>query len=89
MLPFFDIERVQSRIERGSRRWLGSINSRGKNLEREWSQFLLPPHKSVFPVNAQGEVWNGAGIASGVRRLPGRCGATSLWGWGRIQGRIF
>ena len=31
-------------------------NSRGKILERDWSQFLLPPHKSVIPVNAQGEV---------------------------------
>ena len=43
-------------MERGSRRWLGRINSRGKILERDWSQFLLPPHKSVIPVNAQGEV---------------------------------
>ena len=56
MLPFFNRKRVQSRMERGDRRWLGRINSRGKNLERDWSQFLLPPHKSVIPVNAQGEV---------------------------------
>ena len=56
VLPFFNRKRVQSHMERGNRRWLGRINSRGKNLERDWSQFLLPPHKSVIPVNAQGEV---------------------------------
>ena len=56
MLPFLNRERVQSHMERGGRRWLGRINSRGKILERDWSQFLLPPHKSVIPVNAQGEV---------------------------------
>ena len=56
MLPSFDIGRVQSRMERGSRRWCGRINSRGKNLERDWSQFLLPPHKSIIPINAKGEV---------------------------------
>ena len=56
MLPFLNRERVQSHIEREGRRWLGRSNSRGKILERDWSQFLLPPHKSVIPVNAQGEV---------------------------------
>ena len=40
----------------GCGRWLCRSNSRGKILERDWSQFLLPPHKSVIPVNAQGEV---------------------------------
>ena len=56
MLSFLNRERVQSHIERGGRRWLGRSNSRGKILEHDWSQFLLPPHKSVIPVNAQGEV---------------------------------
>ena len=56
MLPFLNRERVQSHIKRGGRRWLGRSNSRGKILERDWSQFLLPPHKSIIPVNAQGEV---------------------------------
>ena len=27
-------------------RWRGRSNSRGKNLEHDWSQFLLPPHQS-------------------------------------------
>ena len=56
MLPFLNRERVQGHMERGGRSWLGRINSRGKILECDWSQFLLPPHKSVIPVNAQGEV---------------------------------
>ena len=34
-------KRVQSRMERGSRRWLGRINSRGKNLERDWSYLFF------------------------------------------------
>ena len=37
-------------------RWRGRIDSRGKNLERDWSQFLLPPHQSVIPIDAKGEV---------------------------------
>ena len=38
------------------RRWHGRIDSRGKNLERDRSQFLLPPHQSVIPVDAKREV---------------------------------
>ena len=56
MLPFFKRGRVQCHIDGGGGRWLCRSNSRGKILERDWSQFLLPPHKSVIPVNAQGEV---------------------------------
>ena len=37
-------------------RWRGRIDSRCKYLESDWSQFLLPPHQSVNPVNAKGEV---------------------------------
>ena len=35
---------------------MAGLTQRGKNLERDWSQFLLPPHKSVILVDAQGEV---------------------------------
>ena len=35
---------------------LAGLTQEAKNLERDWSQFLLPPHKSVIPVDAQGEV---------------------------------
>ena len=43
-------------MRRGNRRWRGRIDSRGKYLERDWSQFLLLPQKSIIPVNAKGEV---------------------------------
>ena len=37
-------------------RWRGRSDSRGKNLECDWSQFLLPPHQSIIPVDAKREV---------------------------------
>ena len=40
----------------GNRRWHGRIDSRGQNLEHDLSQFLLPPHQSIIPINAKGEV---------------------------------
>ena len=56
MLPSCLVGGVQSHMGGGNRRWRGRIDSRGKNLECDWSQFLLPPHKSVIPVDAKGEV---------------------------------
>ena len=71
-------------MKRGSRRWRGRIDLRGKNLERDWSQFLLPPHKSVIPVDAKGEVGMEPELPAALTS-----GATCLWGWSRIQGRRF
>ena len=49
MLPSFDRGRVQSRIKRGSRRWRSRIDSRGINLERDWSQFLTRASSLLMP----------------------------------------
>ena len=89
MFPSFDRGRVQSRIRRGSRRWRGKIDSSGKNLERDRSQFLLPPRKSIIPVNAKGEVGTEPELPAAFASFPVGAVQHVFGGWSRIQGRRF
>ena len=85
VLPFLKRERVQSHIERGGGRWLGRSNSRGKILGRDWSQFLLPPHKSVIPVNAQGEVGTESELPATFTDFPVGAVQEVFWGGAKFK----
>ena len=56
VLPSFRGRGSEPHGGEGNSRWRGRIDSRGKNLECDWSQFLLPPDQSVIPIDAKGEV---------------------------------
>ena len=85
VLPFLKRERVQSHMDRGGGRWLSRRNSRGKILERDWSQFLLPPHKSVIPVNAQREVGTEPELPATFTDFPVGAVQEVFWGGAKFK----